>query len=611
MRMERFEDVVSSEKPLSEELQQRVNKSGKIFPEIKRARGKIQHLTAVLRAIRNLDQGVTEERDSNKLIKEACNILVANRGYHYAWIVVLDESKRMVMTAEAGLGTDFLPIVERLKRGELTDCGQRAMRQSDVVVTKEPASQCADCYLAGRDNGMGAMTVRLNYGEKANGLLCVSVPIDFTSDEQELALFKGVGEDIAFTLHHIEVEQERQQAQDALRKARDQLERLVQIRTARLVITNELLKEEVEDRHLAEVALRNSEEKYSTLVNNSLTGIYINEGEKILFVNKRFAKIYGYAPEELLGMEARRLVHPDDRPLTDQMRARRLRGEDVPSEYLARGLTKDGKTIWIVRRNTLIEYKGRRAILGNIVDITKRKQAEKALERSRTSLRRLSSRLIQVQEKERQRLSRELHDSIGQSLSAIKFALENKLSLMRDGPAAAKGELLESIIPMVQQASEEVRRIHTDLRPSMLDDLGIIATISWFCREFEKLYSGVRVEKKANIRDEEVPEPLKIVIFRVLQEALNNVSKYSNAGLVRVSLMGTGNRIELVVEDNGQGFDVKNVYGVQESSGGFGLTSMRERTELSEGSFTVESTPGAGTTVRASWPYNEKKPTSQ
>ena len=247
---------------------------------------------------------------------------------------------------------------------------------------------------------------------------------------------------------------------------------------------------------------------------------------------------------------------------------------------------------------------GKRAILGNIVDITKHKQADKALQGSRSRLRHLSSQLIQVQEKERQRLSRELHDGIGQSLSAIKFALENKLNQMRESAPAERDELLEAIIPVVQRAREELRRIHTDLRPYMLDDLGIIATISWFCREFEELHSVVRIEKQTNIKDEEVPEPLKIVIFRVLQEAFNNVSKYSNADLVRVSLMGKDNKIDLSVEDNGQGFDIEDIDGMHESSGGFGLTSMRERTELSGGTFTIESTPGTGTTVRASWPYN-------
>jgi PAS domain S-box-containing protein len=136
------------------------------------------------------------------------------------------------------------------------------------------------------------------------------------------------------------------------------------------------------ERERAETALRESEEKYSTSVENSLTGIYIDQDGKIVFANKKFAEIYRYARDELIGMDARELVHPKDRGLTDEMREKRLGGEDVPSEYEARGLKKSGETVWIARRNAAIEYKGKPAILGNIVDITDRKRAEGALRES-------------------------------------------------------------------------------------------------------------------------------------------------------------------------------------------------------------------------------------
>jgi PAS domain S-box-containing protein len=145
----------------------------------------------------------------------------------------------------------------------------------------------------------------------------------------------------------------------------------------------------ITERKRAEDALRTSEEKYSTLVENSLTGIYIDQDGKILFANKRFSEIYGYSEDEVLGMETWRLVHPEDRDFTDEIRAKRIKGEEAPSIYEARGLTKDGKTIWIMRRNTRIEYKGRPAILGNIADTTDRKQTEEALRESEDKYRNL------------------------------------------------------------------------------------------------------------------------------------------------------------------------------------------------------------------------------
>ncbi|MDY6837109.1 MAG: PAS domain S-box protein [Thermodesulfobacteriota bacterium] len=139
------------------------------------------------------------------------------------------------------------------------------------------------------------------------------------------------------------------------------------------------LKEEIAERKRVEAALRESEAKYSGLVENSLTGIYIDQDGKIVFANRRFAQIYGYSKESLIGLESWRLVHPDDRGLTDEIRTKRLKGKDVPSEYVARALTKSGKTRWVARRNSRIEYGGRPAILGNIADVTEQKKAEEQL----------------------------------------------------------------------------------------------------------------------------------------------------------------------------------------------------------------------------------------
>jgi PAS domain S-box-containing protein len=171
----------------------------------------------------------------------------------------------------------------------------------------------------------------------------------------------------------------RKRAEEALRKAYDELEQRVQARTAELARTTDKLKNELTERKRAQEALRESEEKYSTVAESSLTGIYIDQNGKIVFANKTFAEIYGYSRQELVGMESWKLVHPDDRAWIDEMRTKRLKGEKAPSEYEARGLTKDGKTIWIVRRNTRIDYGGKPAILGNIVDITESRAKEAQL----------------------------------------------------------------------------------------------------------------------------------------------------------------------------------------------------------------------------------------
>ncbi len=135
----------------------------------------------------------------------------------------------------------------------------------------------------------------------------------------------------------------------------------------------------------------------------------------------------------------------------------------------------------------------------------------------------------------------------------------------------------------------------------MLDDLGLLPTLSWFFRRFQAIYSRIRVEQETPIEDSELPESLKIVIYRVIQEAMNNAAKHSEADLVRISLRKVHNKMELSVEDNGRGFSVQQRLFQDGSKRGLGLTSMRERTELSGGSFAIESAEGKGTMIRASW----------
>ncbi len=208
-----------------------------------------------------------------------------------------------------------------------------------------------------------------------------------------------------------------------------------------------------------------------------------------------------------------------------------------------------------------------------------------------TELQSLSSRLLTSQEEERKRIASEIHDSIGSSLSAIKFSLESQIAQGVTNP-----ESLKALIPKVQQTIEETRGIMAGLRPSVLDDLGIVAAISWFCREFQNTYPGIHVEKQIDINEDEIPGTLRILIFRVMQEAFHNISKHSNANLVKLSLRKKKDTIELSVQDNGQGFDL------QSPKKGLGLDSMRERTKFAGGSFTIESTQGTGSIIRATWP---------
>jgi PAS domain S-box-containing protein len=250
------------------------------------------------------------------------------------------------------------------------------------------------------------------------------------------------------------------------------------------------------------------------------------------------------------------------------------------------------------------QVKERTAELGTANEVLRNQieecaRIESALKKSESDLRHLSTELLSAQEKERKMIAGEIHDSIGSSLSAIKFKVESTMTEVAGSPKTTTA--LKNLIPIIQGAIEEARRIQMNLRPSMLDDLGILATISWFCRQFESTYSKIRISQSIEIEEHVVPASLRTVIFRVLQEGLNNIAKHSLAKMALLSLRKTDQAIELVIQDNGQGFDLSTVQAPEGATHGLGLESMRERTELSGGSFVIESTQGKGTMIRASW----------
>ena len=235
-------------------------------------------------------------------------------------------------------------------------------------------------------------------------------------------------------------------------------------------------------------------------------------------------------------------------------------------------------------------------------DITKRVKDEQALRMSREELQRLSGLLVSIQEDERQRIALDLHDGLGQSLVLIKLALENAADQLAAGASDAALESLHRTIPSLKEALVDVRRVSTELRPAILDDLGILPTLSWFFREFEALCGNIAVEKVLQVSEQDVPAPLKITLYRIIQEATSNVVKHSAADKMRVGLYLADDALHLLIQDNGRGFDPASVVFRQGERRGLGLVSMKERVALSGGSYSLASFPGLGTRIEASWP---------
>lgn len=183
-----------------------VNVYGSDITELKQGEERIKHLNLILRAIRNINQLIFQEKDRERLIKGACNSLTETRGYYSSFIVLLDEKGKIDTYAEAGLGEDFLPMLKLLKKGELTTFGQIALKQEEVVIIKDPASACPDCPLVQVCSARGSvMTVRLGREGKIYGVMSVSIPAHFITDKEEQALFMEAAGDVALGLNGIEM----------------------------------------------------------------------------------------------------------------------------------------------------------------------------------------------------------------------------------------------------------------------------------------------------------------------------------------------------------------------------------------------------------------------
>ena len=220
---------------------------------------------------------------------------------------------------------------------------------------------------------------------------------------------------------------------------------------------------------------------------------------------------------------------------------------------------------------------------------------------SQSELQFVSARLLEIQESERRRIAADLHDVLGQSLTMIKFSLDESLQLLAGNEPEVAAESLRRLIPKVKDALGEVRRVAMDLRPSILDDLGILATLSWFFREFGTACRNMKVEKDFSIEEKNVPALLKITIFRIIQEATSNIVKHANANRIRVGLKEAGGALHLSIEDDGAGFDAAGMPNYCPLDKGFGLLSMKERAKLSGGHFELASAPGQGTRISVVW----------
>lgn len=339
---------------------------------------------------------------------------------------------------------------------------------------------------------------------------------------------------------------------------------------------------------------KRAEDLFRTLADNSPVSIYIVQDGRFRFVNRHFITETGSAEGEILGEKPLRRMAPRERSRVEQQAAAMLSGQR-PEPYEFRYVGRRGQSRWVIERVARIEYEGRPAVLGIFMDITERKRSEDALKRSESELRLLSQRMLQIQEDERARVARDLHDQLGQELVFLKIKAQSLAEQV--GPASVAYDSASELAGLIDRVKATSHRIALSIRPDILDGLGLVKAAQWYAGEFEK-HTSIACFVDVPVGEVEVPQKVSTAAYRILQEALTNVFKHANATEAHIVLEVKANLLTLRVWDNGTGFDRDSL----PEKGSLGLVGMRERARLVGGSLEVITRRAAGTRVVARLP---------
>ncbi len=337
-----------------------------------------------------------------------------------------------------------------------------------------------------------------------------------------------------------------------------------------------LLVEVIDDRKKAEIRLKESEEKFRSIVEQSLVGVYIIQDDKLQYVNPGFEKIFGYTKEELLkDASFEDLIFKDDIEMVKSSYQSRIHENKTSNQYTFRGLHKDGSIIYLEIIASSIMYNNRLAAIGALVDITDRIKDEI----------RINEAVIDAQEKERYQIGMELHDNVQQILVGSGMFLDVAIKGIEDKKALT--EVLLKLKTYNADAVNELRHLSHQLAPSVDSEFSLLGKI-------ESLLSSFQVSKEkeifTNIYEFEPPlsSEIQLAFYRILQEQLTNIQKYANASKIEIEIRPFNNLVQLIVRDNGVGFDTN------EKMDGIGLENIRRRAQFLSGKVKISSAPNKG-----------------
>ncbi|HEU0296379.1 MAG TPA: PAS domain S-box protein [Anaerolineales bacterium] len=352
---------------------------------------------------------------------------------------------------------------------------------------------------------------------------------------------------------------------------------------------------DITERKRIESALRESEKRYRDLVEFSPVAMTVHVEGRIVYINPAGARLWGAdTPDEVLGRSPLDFVHPEYHERITERIEQIQAVEQSPPPIEVKNTRLDGQTLYTVGTGIPITYGGKPAILSVVLDITKRKLAEERL-------RELTRQLIAAQEAERKRIAQELHDELGQAMTAISLDLGG---IEKALPAEASRELRERLIDarsMADAVDEQISEMALDLRPSLLDDLGLLPALQWYLNRYSQR-TGIEVATDFEDLESRLPDEVETTLYRVIQEALTNIARHAQAGKVLISLDRSAAAVTASIQDNGRGFDVDGAQGPAASPGSMGLLGIRDRVSTLGGQVYIRSGTGQGTRIQIELP---------
>ena len=328
-----------------------------------------------------------------------------------------------------------------------------------------------------------------------------------------------------------------------------------------------------------------------------VAAVWLDHEDRIREATAAAGSMLGFEPQALVGKQLADLAAEGWRTAAEVAAARVRFGSTDGFELLLRG--RSG-------RQTLVVMTARSQALpngepGSIVAWSERRLRRRTRAESSpgdVELRRLAYGLLRTQEAERLKVASELHDDVAPLVVMVKYMIEDAMSRLARGAHDEASDVLNGATLRLRDVLAELRRISTDLRPRLLDDLGLGPTLQWYCRGFEEACPSLSVKCRIAAEERDIAEELKLEVFRIVQESLSNVAQHARATRVNVSLVRMGDELRLAIDDDGVGFDAARV---AESSAGLGLQAVRKRVDATGGQMALETAPHRGTRISVSW----------